>query len=169
MLLCYQATLAVACPCQKQGINSTYYTSTNQPPNAPRAFAPARQDFPTSPTEPPLFLRPIFSSQTAYSNHLSAKRRPAFAPARQGFSYFCLALYFVLFTYLKFCNSHFKNSAAKRHPAFAPAPRGFYYSRPFIALCPSLPVPLALKGGKFCGITADVPRTGSACPKAQRT
>ena len=24
-------------------------------------------------------------------------------------------------------------------------------------------------GGKFCGITADVPRTGSACPKAQRT
>ena len=75
-------------------------------------------------TEPPLFCALFFLSQTAYSNHLSAKRRPAFAHAKQGFSYFCLALYFVLFTYLKFCNSYFKNSATKRHPAFAPPPRG---------------------------------------------
>ena len=45
-------------------------------------LAPAKsRALTTTPHGTPAFLRPIFFSQTAYSNHSSAKRRPAFAPS----------------------------------------------------------------------------------------
>ena len=79
-------------------------------------------------TEPPLFLCPVFSSQTAYSNHLSTKRRPAFAPARQDFPtsstnprFFCAPFHTSNFTHTYPSITFFTNNfAIKRQPALAP-------------------------------------------------
>ena len=52
-------------------------------------LAPAKsRALTTTPHGTPAFLRPIFFSQTAYSNHSSAKRRPRICPRPAGLSHF---------------------------------------------------------------------------------